>query len=90
MSQQGVATIARGARGGGIWEGMIAALGYRLRRVPAYYWKRAQGVTADKETSLVAARERFPESCEQLTRKKDNGRAEALLIADWMRMEVEK
>jgi hypothetical protein len=41
------------------------------------------GLTADKKDSLVMARELWPDS--PLERVKDNGRAEALLLAEWLR-----
>lgn len=46
-------------------------------------WKKDMGLTADKDESLDMARELWPAA--PLTRKKDNGRAEALLIAEWLR-----
>ena len=44
-------------------------------------WKGDLGLTSDKEDSLNLARHLYPDA--PLTRKKDNGRAEALLIAGW-------
>lgn len=44
-------------------------------------WKPAVGVTTDKATSLALARTRWPHLANRLARKKDDGRAEALLIA---------
>jgi len=46
-------------------------------------WKKDMGLTSDKAESLDMARELWPAA--PLTRKKDNGRAEALLIAEWLR-----
>jgi Holliday junction resolvasome RuvABC endonuclease subunit len=46
-------------------------------------WKKDMGLTADKNNSLAMARELWPTA--PLTRKKDNGRAEALLMAEWLR-----
>jgi crossover junction endodeoxyribonuclease RuvC len=46
-------------------------------------WKKDMGLTADKDESLSMARELWPDA--PLARKKDNGRAEALLIAEWLR-----
>ena len=48
-------------------------------------WKKDMGLTADKDESLDMAREKWPEA--PLSRKKDNGRAEALLIAEWLRLQ---
>ena len=46
-------------------------------------WKRDMGLTADKTDSLNMARQKWPEA--PLKRVKDNGRAEALLLAEWLR-----
>jgi Holliday junction resolvasome RuvABC endonuclease subunit len=46
-------------------------------------WKKDLGLTSDKDESLAMARDLFPIA--PLTRKKDGGRAEALLIAEWLR-----
>jgi hypothetical protein len=45
-------------------------------------WKRAEGLTKDKELSLGKARSLWPGA--PLTRKKDDGVAEALLMAHWL------
>ena len=47
-------------------------------------WKKDMGLTANKDESLSMARELWPEA--PLARKKDNGRAEALLLAEWLRL----
>lgn len=44
-------------------------------------WKRDLGLSSDKEESLKLARTMWPKA--PLERKKDNGRAEALLISGW-------
>lgn len=46
-------------------------------------WKHDLGLTSDKTDSLNMARQRWPEA--PLRRIKDNGRAEALLLAEWLR-----
>jgi crossover junction endodeoxyribonuclease RuvC len=65
--------------------GSVLALAQRFRApwhlVPPHQWKRDLGLTSDKEESLIMAREIWPAA--PLLRKKDNGRAEALLIALW-------
>lgn len=44
-------------------------------------WKRAMGVTKDKNSSRAKASELFPMAANKLLRVKDDGRAEAALIA---------
>ena len=46
-------------------------------------WKKDMGLTSDKNESLNMARELWPTA--PLKRKMDNGRAEALLMAEWLR-----
>jgi crossover junction endodeoxyribonuclease RuvC len=46
-------------------------------------WKQDLELTSDKNKSLDLARSLWPEA--PLARKKDNGRAEALLMAEWKR-----
>ncbi len=46
-------------------------------------WKRAMHLSENKEESLIRARILFPEAARALQRKKDDGRAEALLLAQY-------
>jgi len=48
-------------------------------------WKKALQLDSDKNKSLELARELWPNA--PLSRKKDNGRAEALLLAEYLRRE---
>jgi crossover junction endodeoxyribonuclease RuvC len=50
-------------------------------------WKKALGLSKDKAESLELARNLWPDA--PLSRVKDNGRAEALLIAEWLRRGLE-
>lgn len=52
-----------------------------MRLVPAASWKRLMGVTADKDSSRLMASRLLPQHAHQWTRKKDDGRAEAALLA---------
>ena len=61
----------------------IATRFSQFELVPPRVWKKDMGLTADKKDSLVMARELWPDS--PLERVKDNGRAEALLLAEWLR-----
>jgi crossover junction endodeoxyribonuclease RuvC len=58
---------------------------YRMdeRTVPPNKWKQDLRLTNDKTQSLGRAREVFPSFELRLSRKKDDGRAEALLIGHW-------
>jgi hypothetical protein len=50
-------------------------------------WKKSLGLSKDKAESLELARNLWPDA--PLSRVKDNGRAEALLIAEWLRRGLE-
>ena len=63
--------------------GVLAALGISLRLVEPREWKGAYGLDKDKQKSIELANRMFPAIA--LTRKKDHGRAEALLIAEYGR-----
>ena len=53
------------------------------RAIPAV-WKRHMGlIGTDKDAARLLAIRRFPDAEPMLRRKKDNGRADALLIALW-------
>lgn len=80
---QGVTSMFRFGYGAGVIEGTAAALGLPYGTVPPKEWKRAVGlpVGADKAASCPLAAQVFPERAEMFARKKDNGRADAALIA---------
>lgn len=59
--------------------GVLAGLGIPVRLVEPKAWKAHFGLSKDKAESLALARKLFPDCV--LTRQKDHGRAEALLIA---------
>jgi hypothetical protein len=52
-------------------------------------WKAFVGLTGkDKDASLAMAARLYPSAEPLLKRKKDHGRAEALLVAHWARMNL--
>lgn len=88
MPGQGVTSMFSMGKGSGLWEGIITALGMSLVRIPPQRWKKemlADGKGKDKQASIVRALELFPEAAPQLARKRDEGRAEAILIAEYLR-----
>lgn len=52
-------------------------------------WKRAMGLTQNKEDSRAMALQLFPYLANKLSRKKDEGRAEALLLMEYARRETQ-
>lgn len=86
--QQGAASTFNFGRGVGRIEGVIASCEISLEYVTPGVWKkffRLPGTSKDprsKELSRTRAIDLYP-SIDGLSRKKDSGRAEALLIAHW-------
>lgn len=63
---------------------VLEAMGIPYARVVPASWKKRFGlIKAPKDASRQLALVRFPRAAEQLTLKKHDGRAEALLIALW-------
>ena len=81
MPGQGVASTFRFGQAYGALLGLIAARGFPLRRVSPSKWKAYFGLSKDKSASRQMATERFPEHSQQFARVKDDGKAEASLIA---------
>jgi len=70
--------------GYGVWVGVLMASGYKVVPVRAQAWKSAMGISGreyTKDDSRAVAMSLFPDLSPQLKRKKDHGRADALLIA---------
>lgn len=77
--QRGVFTFGFGT---GIVHGVLGCLGYEVETISPVKWKPAMGLTgADKNVSRALAAQFFPHLKSRLARVKDDGRAEALLIA---------
>ncbi|XP_024030505.1 Holliday junction resolvase MOC1, chloroplastic isoform X1 [Morus notabilis] len=77
-----------GGFGYGLWIGILVALGFSVVPVPSFAWKRKIeifGSTPTKDDSRRVASTMFPALSELLKRKKDHGRADALLIAAYGR-----
>ena len=51
-------------------------------------WKKLMGMDADKERSRAKAIQLFPAAAGYLARKKDHNRAEAVLLAEYLRRSV--
>ncbi|KAF9594149.1 hypothetical protein IFM89_028403 [Coptis chinensis] len=73
-----------GGFGYGMWIGILVASGFSVVPVTSLLWKnhfQLSGSRLTKDDSRTAASTLFPSLSSLLTRKKDHGRAEALLIA---------
>lgn len=85
MPGQGVRSTFTTGLGFGLWLGVLAALTLPYTRVRPAIWKRALSLGKDKERARLRAMQLFPTA--DLRRKKDHGRAEALLLA-WYGLHV--
>ncbi|XP_022890724.1 Holliday junction resolvase MOC1, chloroplastic-like isoform X1 [Olea europaea var. sylvestris] len=73
-----------GGFGYGLWIGILVASGFSVVPVPSLLWKnefKLAGNRSSKDDSRELASILFPSLSSLLKRKKDHGRAEALLIA---------
>lgn len=82
MPGQGVSSTFRFGESCGAVAGVLAALRIPVVRPAPAVWKRSFAlIGSEKDASRGAAIDRFPDA--PLSRKRDHGRAEALLIAAW-------
>ncbi len=90
MPKQGVSSMFRMGEGLGIWKGIVAALGYSYEMITPKRWKKEmmQGMGKDKGASIIKAKQLFPNADIHL--KKHDGRAEALLLAYYMKLKHSK
>ncbi len=65
----------------GVMQGMIASYNIPVVLVHPAAWKSAMGLSSDKQQSLTKAAKMFPLYRSYFIRKKDDGRAEAILLA---------
>jgi crossover junction endodeoxyribonuclease RuvC len=67
----------------GAVQGVVAANFIPTKLVAPNAWKRAMGLTSDKDASRRLASQMLPQHAGLWARVKDDGRAEALLLAIW-------
>jgi crossover junction endodeoxyribonuclease RuvC len=80
---QGVSSSFRFGMGFGIVHGVLAALAVQRIDVSPTLWKKHFRLGPDKEQARALALKRFPMLALPLGRKRDAGRAEAVLMALW-------
>jgi len=83
MPGQGVVSMFNFGRSAGIIEGVVAALRMPHTYVTPQTWTKAVGRAAGKDASRIRAMELFPSKADLFKRAKDDGRADAALIAYW-------
>ena len=81
MPEQGVTSTFRFGYNAGILLGVLAANDVKILRVMPAVWKTALGLSKNKKDSLALAKKTFPAYQDLFKRAKDDGRAEAALMA---------
>ena len=83
MPAQGVASSFKFGVAFGMAIAIIERINCPWMLVTPQKWKKDMGLTSDKTQSLKMARRLWPNA--PLARQMDNGRAESLLMAEWLR-----
>lgn len=83
MAGQGVTSVFSFGRSFGMIEGILAANRLPVTFVAPATWVKAIGRGQGKDASRARAMELFPENQADFKRVKDDGRADAALIAYW-------
>lgn len=86
MTGQSASAAFNFGRAAGAVEYTGTALGLRVERVAPITWKKALKVNPGKDGSRFMAARLWPASAHLFARKKDDGRAEAALIAHWFHL----
>lgn len=80
---QGVSSSFRFGQGFGIILGVLGALQIPVTLVSPAKWKKAYALDRDGEKSRAMACRLYPKIAHTMSKKKDHGRAEALLLATY-------
>lgn len=83
MPGQGVSSMFSFGRSMGVVEGVLASYEIPTTLVTPQAWMKAMGVRAGKDGSRERAMQMFPQYASLFSRKKDNGRSDAILIAKY-------
>ena len=86
MPKQGISSTWNFARAVGVISAVCELTNYPFHLVSPQKWKKHFNLTADKNEALDLARKLFPKA--PLKLKKDINRAEALLIAEYWRIQI--
>jgi len=82
MPKQGVTSSFRFGESFGVLFGVLGALQVPVKLVTPQKWKKRAGlICKEKDAARTMAIMQHPEIADQLTRKKDCGRADAIMIA---------
>lgn len=81
---EGSRSVFRFGESFGALKGVLGALGIGWITVRPQAWKKHHGlIGTEKDAARIYAMQRFPRVAQSLARKRDGGRADALLIGRW-------
>ena len=83
MPGQGVTSMFNFGKGYGYIMGVLAGLQMRVVNVTPNRWKKDMKLAPGKDASRERAMQLHPQISDRFARKKEDGRAEALLLAWW-------
>ncbi len=85
MPGQGVTSMFNFGMGFGLWRGMLSSMKIPYSLVHPATWKRLimKDMPKEKDAARLRAIQLFPQAAAELSRKKDIGRADALLLAHY-------
>jgi len=90
MPKQGVSSTGKFMRNFGIWEGVIATLKIPYELITPQRWRKIVDSSVPqkptKEDLRAYAIKRWPSASDNLKRKKDHNRSEALIMAEYARL----
>jgi crossover junction endodeoxyribonuclease RuvC len=81
MPGQGVSSMFAFGRASGVIEGVLSGLAIPTTLIPPQEWQKAMRVIGGKDGARHRAMELWPNQAPLFARKKDDGRADAALIA---------
>lgn len=91
MDGQSASAAFNFGRLAGMCEALVKASGARFEFSSPHIWKKGMGlIHAAKDDARAMATNRWPEMADTFQRKKDDGRAEAALLAEYGRQELLK
>lgn len=83
MPGQGVSSMFAFGRAAGVLEGVLAGLQIPMTLVTPQEWQKHMRVVGGKDGARARAAQLFPKYADQFSRKKDDGRADAALLAEY-------
>jgi len=84
MPGQGVSSMFSFGESFGVIKGCLAGVGIQYQTITPAKWKKDMGINASKDGARAMAIQTWPSWAETFARVKDDGRAEAALLALWL------